>query len=45
MRVIARLVPEMIILRGVLKVRLAPTFAGVVADGILFVGYVFTAIL
>lgn len=45
MSVIALSLPEMIILRKVLKVRLIATFAGVVAAGILTVGYVFNALL
>jgi len=45
MSVIALSLPEMIILRKVLKVRLIATFAGVVAIGILVVGYVFNAVL
>ena len=45
MSVIALSLPEMIILRKVLKVRLIATFAGVVAAGILVVGYVFNAVL
>jgi uncharacterized membrane protein YraQ (UPF0718 family) len=45
MSVIALSLPEMIILRKVLKVRLIITFAGVVATGILIVGYVFNAVL
>jgi uncharacterized membrane protein YraQ (UPF0718 family) len=45
MSVIALSLPEMIILRKVLKVRLIATFAGVVAAGILIVGYVFNAVL
>ncbi len=45
MSVIALSLPEMIILRKVLKVRLIATFAGVVATGILVVGYVFNAAL
>ncbi|MDL2336809.1 MAG: permease [Pseudomonadota bacterium] len=45
MSVIALSLPEMIILRKVLKVRLIATFAGVVASGILIVGYVFNALL
>jgi uncharacterized membrane protein YraQ (UPF0718 family) len=44
MAVIALSAPEMIILRKVLKPRLIATFAGVVACGILLVGYVFNAI-
>jgi uncharacterized membrane protein YraQ (UPF0718 family) len=45
MSVIALSLPEMIILRKVLKPRLIATFAGVVAAGILLVGYVFNAVL
>ncbi|MDP3761441.1 MAG: permease [Ramlibacter sp.] len=45
MSVIALSLPEMIILRKVLKVRLIATFAGVVAAGILAVGFVFNAVL
>ena len=45
MSVIALSLPEMIILRKVLKVPLIATFAGVVAAGILVVGYVFNAVL
>ncbi len=45
MSVIALSLPEMIILRKVLKVPLIATFAGVVAAGILLVGYVFNATL
>ena len=45
MSVIALSLPEMIILRKVLKPRLIATFAGVVAAGILLVGYVFNALL
>ncbi|MEP7298942.1 MAG: permease [Burkholderiales bacterium] len=45
MSVIALSLPEMIILRKVLKVRLIAAFAGVVATGILMVGYVFNAVL
>jgi hypothetical protein len=45
MSVIALSLPEMIILHKVLKVRLIATFAGVVATGILIVGYVFNAVL
>ena len=43
MAVIALSAPEMIILRKALKPRLIATFAGVVAMGILLVGYVFNA--
>jgi uncharacterized membrane protein YraQ (UPF0718 family) len=45
MSVIALSLPEMIILRKVLKVRLIATFVGIVATGILLVGYVFNAVL
>ena len=45
MSVIALSLPEMVILRKVLKVRLIATFVGVVAAGILLVGYVFNAVL
>lgn len=45
MSVIALSAPEMIILRKALKPRLIATFAGVVALGILLVGYVFNAVL
>lgn len=45
MSVIALSLPEMVILRKVLKVRLIATFVGVVATGILIVGFVFNAVL
>jgi uncharacterized membrane protein YraQ (UPF0718 family) len=45
MSVIALSLPEAIILRKVLKLRLIATFVGVVALGILLVGYVFNAVL
>lgn len=45
MSVIALSLPEMIILRKVLKLPLIMTFAGVVASGILVVGYIFNAVL
>jgi uncharacterized membrane protein YraQ (UPF0718 family) len=45
MSVIALSLPEMIILRKVLKLPLIATFAGVVAAGILLVGYLFNAVL
>ena len=45
MSVIALSLPEMIILRKVLKLPLIVTFAGVVAAGILVVGHVFNAVL
>ena len=45
MSVIALSLPEIIILRKVLKPRLIATFVGVVASGILLVGFVFNAVL
>ncbi len=45
MSVIALSLPEMIILRKVLKLRLIATFVGVVSIGILLVGFVFNAAL
>jgi uncharacterized membrane protein YraQ (UPF0718 family) len=45
MSVIALSLPEMIILRKVLKMRLIATFVAVVATGILLVGFVFNAVL
>ena len=45
MSVIALSLPEMIILRKVLKLRLIATFIGVVATGILLVGFIFNAVL
>jgi hypothetical protein len=45
MSVIALSLPEMVILRKILKIRLIATFAVVVASGILLVGYVFNAVL
>jgi len=45
MSVIALSLPELIILRKVLKIRLIVTFASVVAAGILLVGFVFNAML
>jgi hypothetical protein len=45
MSVIALSLPEMIILRKVLKVRLIATFVGVVGLGILGVGYMFNLII
>jgi uncharacterized membrane protein YraQ (UPF0718 family) len=45
MSVIALSLPEMIILRKVLKLRLIATFVGVVATGILLVGFVLNAVL
>jgi uncharacterized membrane protein YraQ (UPF0718 family) len=45
MAVIGLSLPETIILRKVLKVKLIAIFVGVVATGILLVGYLFNAIL
>lgn len=45
MSVVALSLPEMIILRKVLKLRLMATFVGIVATGILAVGFIFNAIL
>ena len=45
MSVIALSLPEMVILRKVLKIRLIATFVAVVATGILMVGYVFNWVL
>ncbi len=45
MSVIALSAPEMIILRKVLKPRLIAVFAGVVATGIMIVGYLFNLLL
>ncbi|WP_236075215.1 permease [Mariprofundus sp. EBB-1] len=45
MSVIALSFPEMVILRKVLKMRLIALFVGVVASGILLVGFVFNAVL
>ena len=45
MSVIGLSLPEMVILRKVLKIRLIATFVSVVACGILIVGYVFNAVL
>jgi uncharacterized membrane protein YraQ (UPF0718 family) len=45
MAVIALSLPEMVILRKVLRPRLIATFIGIVAAGILAVGYLFNAIL
>ncbi len=45
MSVIALSLPEMVILRKVLKLRLIVVFAAVVAGGILLVGFVFNAVL
>ncbi|WP_026225026.1 permease [Methyloversatilis thermotolerans] len=45
MSVIALSLPEMVILRKVLKIRLIATFIGVVATGILIVGFVLNWVL
>ena len=45
MSVIALSAPEMIILRKVLKPQLIAVFAGVVAVGIMLVGFVFNLVL
>ncbi len=45
MSVIALSLPEMLILRKVLKLPLIAAFVGVVAAGILLVGYVFNWVL
>jgi uncharacterized membrane protein YraQ (UPF0718 family) len=45
MSVIALSLPEMVILRKVLRPRLIATFVGVVASGILAVGFLFNAVL
>lgn len=45
MSVIALSLPEMMILKKVLKPRLIVTFVGIVASGILFVGYLFNIVL
>jgi len=45
MSVIALSLPEILILRKVLKIRLIATFIGVVASGILLVGFLFNIIL
>lgn len=45
MAVIGLSLPEMVILRKVLKVPLIATFAGVVGTGIIIVGYVFNILM
>ena len=45
MSVIALSLPEMVILRKVLKPRLIATFIGVLAIGIMLVGYLFNLVL
>jgi hypothetical protein len=45
MSVVALSLPEMVLLRRVLRPRLLAIFVGVVATGILVVGYLFNAVL
>jgi uncharacterized membrane protein YraQ (UPF0718 family) len=45
MAVVALSLPEMIILRRVLKPRLIAAFVGIVAGGIVFTGYLFNFLL
>jgi uncharacterized membrane protein YraQ (UPF0718 family) len=45
MSVVALSLPEMILLRRVLKPKLLLIFISVVGSGIIFVGYLFNAIL
>jgi hypothetical protein len=45
MSVVALSLPEMIILRRVMKPRLIATFIAVVAGGIMLTGYLFNVIL
>lgn len=45
MSVIALSLPEIVILRKVLKPRLIAVFVGVVSVGIMLVGYVFNAVV
>jgi uncharacterized membrane protein YraQ (UPF0718 family) len=45
MSVVALSLPEMIILRKVLKMRLIVIFVSIVATGILAVGFIFNALL
>jgi uncharacterized membrane protein YraQ (UPF0718 family) len=45
MSVIALSLPEMIILRRVLKWQLIAVFIGVIATGIVLVGFIFNAVL
>ena len=45
MSVIALSLPEIVILRKVLKPRLIATFVGVVSAGIMLVGYVFNMVV
>ena len=43
-RVIALSLPEMIILRKVLKIQMIAVFAGIVAVGIMIVGFIFNLV-
>jgi len=45
MAVVALSLPELVLLRRVLKLQLLATYVGVVATGIVAVGYLFNAIL
>jgi uncharacterized membrane protein YraQ (UPF0718 family) len=45
MSVVALSLPEMILLKRVLKVKLLATYVSIVGLGIIFVGYLFNAIL
>jgi uncharacterized membrane protein YraQ (UPF0718 family) len=45
MAVVALSLPELIILRRVLKPRLIATFVGVVGSGIIAIGYLFNLVL
>jgi hypothetical protein len=45
MSVIALSLPEMVILRKVLKLRLIAVFVGIVASGIMLVGFIFNAVV
>jgi uncharacterized membrane protein YraQ (UPF0718 family) len=45
MAVVALSLPEMILLRRVLRPRLLATFIGVLASGIIAAGYLFNAII
>ncbi len=45
MSVIALSLPEMVILRNVLKLKLIAVFIGVVGSGILFTGFLFNLII
>ena len=45
MAVVALSLPEMILLRRVLRPKLLATYVAIVGSGIIFVGYLFNAIL